>query len=212
MYGKLFWDDLYRAHLLDVPWMSDTHTQRHLNIITKYLVDVTGKTLLDYGCGNGRIAYHFYELGAIVTLADISETLVNWLLKEYASTSIQVVTAATPFDINHKEHSYDIVIAGALFHHIQPELWYSFLIGFADLLKPGGQMIISGWDESDVLFSKTNRAPYTNEPTWPINSLRSVIVSSGLYRIIDETQYDYTLPEFFYEHRVFRFFNLQRHF
>ena len=209
MYGKRFWNNLYRAHLHDVPWMSEMHTQRHLNIMERCLPSVEGKTLLDYGCGNGRIAYHFYEKGAKVTLADISDTLVEWLKEEYRSSDIKILQAATPFDITNDFHSFDVIIVGAVFHHVQPELWWSFLVGFSELIAPSGTMVVSGWDETDPLFSQTNKAPYTHEPTWPINGLRDIILDGGLFEIVDDSRYQYALPEFFHENRVFRYYTLK---
>lgn len=214
MYSKQFWDELYQAHLHDVPWMSDTHTERHLRIMEQCLPFVEGKTLLDYGCGNGKIAYHFYKMGAKVTLADISDTLVAWLKDEYRESNIEILQAATPFDIIRmhpvRKRCYDILIVGAVFHHVQPDLWNSFLIGFSELVKPSGTMVVSGWDGEDVLFSRTNKAPYTHEPTWPIDDLHGLIIENDLFEIVNEIRYQYTLPEFFNENRTFRYYILRR--
>lgn len=209
MYSKLFWDNLYQTHLNDVPWMSDMHSQIHLNIINQYVDSVRGKHILDYGCGNGKIAYYYYKLGAELTLVDISDTLVTKLRKEYKDTDIKIRTATTPFDLSNIFNTFDIVMACALLHHIRPDLWNSFLNGFFELTKLSGIVIISGWDNSDILFSKTNIAPYTKEPTWPINKLHDTIISNGLFEITHEFRYQYSLPQYFKENRVFRYYILK---
>lgn len=210
MYSKRFWDELYRTHINDVPWMSESHTRSHLIIMEKYLHSVQGKRLMDYGCGNGEMGYHFYEMGADVTLVDISDTLVGWLCDKYAASRMRILQAATPFDMLNEGFVFDIVIAGAVFHHIQPDLWKSFLVGFSELVVPGGLVVISGWDKSDVLFSVTNKAPYTHEPIWPINGLYDVIVNDGSFDIIEDVRYSYALPEFFHEDRIFRYYMLKK--
>ena len=57
MYSREEWDDIYKAHLYDAPWMSEICAEGHIEFLKQFLPNVKAKRLLDYGCGNGLIAY-----------------------------------------------------------------------------------------------------------------------------------------------------------
>lgn len=209
MYSREEWDDIYKAHIDDAPWMSKICTEGHIAFLDQYLPDVQGKRLLDYGCGNGLIAYHYSQKGAIVELADISDSLVDWLKEKYSKEGFKIFQCATPQDIDDDDGLYDIIIANSLFHHVQPELWTSFLKGFANLLVPKGLLLLSGWDESDD-FAKVRVALYTKKTTWPITNIGRNIESTRQFDIIDEKVHGVGLPGFFENNKMFKYYVLKK--
>ena len=104
---------------------------------------------------------------------------------------------------------FDIIIANSLFHHVQPELWNSFLKGFADLLKQNGMLLLSGWDESDDV-AKKSIAPYTQKKIWPITSIIKNIKKVRRYEIIAEEVRQLPLPGFFDNNKIFMYYVLKR--
>lgn len=197
MYTREFWDDVYRKHFYDAPWMSNSCVRAHISNIEKYLSDFEGKSLLDYGCGNGKLAYHFYKAGATVDLADISDELVEWLKKKYRKHDIGIYNVATPAELRKYGKSYDIVVATSFFHHIEPDLWKDFLLDFSTILKRDGLLVIGGWDETDeVIAEDQNTARFTGQRTWPINTMSSVIEEMEEYDMIVNTLEDLAIDAF----------------
>lgn len=209
MYSREEWNDIYKIHMKDAPWMSKVCAEGHLAYLDRYLNDVNGKRLLDYGCGHGLIAYHYYQKGATVELADISDVLVNQLKKKYKKEGFKIHLVSTPQDIDEDKGQYDIIIANALFHHIQPELWTSFLKGFAQLLKTEGILLLSGWDDSEFI-AKTHRAPFTQKPTWSISSIGKNIRCTHRFDIIAEEVHDLELDGYFINNKKFKYYVLKK--
>ena len=210
MYSKQEWDDIYKFHFYDAPWMSESCAKEHLVYLDRYLPEVREKKILDYGCGNGLIAYHFFKKGAIVDLVDISDNLVTWLKDRYTKVGINnIFRVSTPQDIDNDNNMYDIIIANSLFHHIQPELWTNFLKGFAELLKPDGLLVLSGWDETEA-FAKNKEAPYTKKVTWPISKIDQNIKLSHRFSIVNEEVHPIRLPEFFKSDKIFKYYVLKK--
>jgi cyclopropane fatty-acyl-phospholipid synthase-like methyltransferase len=209
MYSKEVWNEIYKTHISDAPWMSRKCADGHIAILEQYLDDVKGKKMLDYGCGNGLIAYHFFQKGAIVDLADISDNLLVKLREKYEKEGIRVFQTVTPQDIDEENGPYDIIIANSLFHHIHPALWTNFLKGFADIMASGGLLLLSGWDESDD-FAKEKFAPYTQKTTWPITTISQNIQRTHRFDIIKEETRSIEIPDYFKNNKIFKYYVLKK--
>lgn len=197
--------------MTDAPWMSDSCVKNQIGFMEQNLKNVKGKRLLDYGCGDAQVSFYFYQKGAIVDLADISDDLIIWLKSKYKDyTDINIFQAATPQDIPDDNGLYDIIAANCLFHHIQPELWNSFLKGFSNILKKDGFLVISGWDETDEFLKKEQIAAFTNNKAWPITSLRNNIDKMNRYDVLVDTIRLMELPQYFNMSRKFRYYFLRR--
>jgi len=100
------------------------------------LGDLTGKTLLDYGCGMGEESIYFAKLGATVTGIDISEVGVASLKKraefhKLPVTALQMRVDPTTF----ADASFDRIHGLGILHHV------GIGAGLREvdrLLKPGG--------------------------------------------------------------------------
>lgn len=120
----------------------------------EYLRD--GDSLLDLGCGNGRV-YEFLQKGekdVRYTGLDFSEKLIEQGRKKYPDAAF-VVSDMT--ELPFKEESFDHVWAIASFHHLPTrELRKRCLDEIQRVLKPGGYFIMTCWS----LFQKKYRSAF----------------------------------------------------
>lgn len=113
-----------------------------LNYIQKY-VDLSGKTVLDVGCGGGILAESVASLGAKVTGIDLAEKsleVAKLHLKEsqlevdYQKISVEELAEQAP-------HSFDTVLCMEMLEHVpHPDL---IIKACEKLVKPGGNVFFS---------------------------------------------------------------------
>jgi SAM-dependent methyltransferase len=100
--------------------------------------DITGKRLLDLGCGLGEYSLFFAEHGAQVTAIDTSAVAIEALRAHCAQDSIANVNpvVASAFDID-QLGPFDAVFGSMILHHLEP------FDHFAEVLRaamvPGGR-------------------------------------------------------------------------
>jgi 2-polyprenyl-3-methyl-5-hydroxy-6-metoxy-1,4-benzoquinol methylase len=101
-----------------------------------------GKTLLDFGCGEGQVATQLAMLGADVTGIDISPELIQLAqrraeLDHVGDRSHFLVCdlLKEPFPKNH----FDLIMCSAVLHHVNHT---AVLLGLRECLKPGGRIVI----------------------------------------------------------------------
>lgn len=103
---------------------------------TKHLAP--GARVLDAGCGSGRDAKAFLEMGYQVEAFDASPAMVE-LAREHAGLPVQVMTFA---DVEWKEEFDGIWCCASLLHVPAVEL-PGVMRRLADALKPGGVWYVS---------------------------------------------------------------------
>jgi len=192
-YGKQEWDEIYKRHYVDAPWMNDCWKLSIMDLVNQYLPK-NARTLLDYGCGSGYLGYNFYLKGLQVDLSDISSVLIDKIRMKYKDTSMGFFYTNTPDDLAGKK--YDVIIAWALFHHLDPIDWKPFLEGFYRLLNKDGILVIGGWDASDVIVKEDgNKARYANHETWCINTL-SNLFDDEKFLLVNDSVLFFDIPPF----------------
>lgn len=105
--------------------------------------DITGKRLLDLGCGAGENSVYFAKKGALCTAADYSQGMVEVALKlaEINGVKIEGCTV-NAMALDFPDNSFDIVYASNLLHHLpEPE---KAIREMHRVLKPGGKACF--WD------------------------------------------------------------------
>jgi SAM-dependent methyltransferase len=111
--------------------------------ILQHLGDVTGKKLLDLGCGAGENSVYFAKKGADCIASDYSPGMVEVALKLAANNGVKVTGATVnAMALDFPDNSFDIVYASNLLHHLpDPQACISEM---QRVLKPGGQACF--WD------------------------------------------------------------------
>ncbi|MDR0747277.1 MAG: class I SAM-dependent methyltransferase, partial [Helicobacteraceae bacterium] len=145
---------------LETGQISTIDAQISLEIITEAAKRIRphAKTLLDIGCGAGN--YTIKMLSKIpnleCSLLDLSSPMLN---KAHERVSVHTTNNVRTIqsDIRTallKEEYFDIILAGALFHHLRnDDDWEQVFKKIYNLLKPNGCLMISDLviQDSDVL-------------------------------------------------------------
>lgn len=112
-----------------------------------YLVDqyvTPGISVLDLGCGNGRLAELVNERKASYVGVDVSRQLIDIAKKRYPNNDFRV---GSIMRIDAPDNCFDVVFLIASFHHIPSmRLRADALTEIARVTKSGGTIIMLNWN------------------------------------------------------------------
>jgi len=160
-----FDNDVERFSNLDTGQLSTIDAKLSLELITESAKRIIpdAENLLDIGCGAGN-----YTLMMLTKLPDLNCTLVDlskpMLDKAYERVSLHTHKNVTILqgdirEVGLKENNYDIILAGAVLHHLRDDKdWETTFEKLYKLLRPGGCLMIS-----DLITQDTE---LLNEYTW----------------------------------------------
>lgn len=123
-----------RHRLIDfVPVMS------RYELVRDRLGDVSGMAILDAGCGDGRFCYEWRDSGARLVGVDYSERAIAFARAfvpeaEFHCADVSEMGAHGPFD--------RAVLIETL-EHVPPDEVSGFLRSIANVLRPGGKLIVT---------------------------------------------------------------------
>ncbi len=160
-----FDNDVERFSNLDTGQVATIDAQISLELITEASkrIKPNAENILDIGCGAGN--YSLKMLSKMpnlnCTLVDLSKPMLDKAQERVsAKTNNSVTTLQGDIrDIELKENNFDIILAGAVLHHLRNDKdWETTFRKLYDLLKPGGCLMIS-----DLITQETEAV---NEYTW----------------------------------------------
>lgn len=160
-----FDNDVERFSNLDTGQVATIDAKISLELLTEASKRIipNAKNLLDIGCGAGN-----YSLKMLTKIANLNCTLVD-LSKPMLDKAKERVSAKTNNkveiiqgdirEVDLKGNSFDIILAGAVLHHLRDDNdWETTFRKLFRLLKPGGCLMIS-----DLITQETSAV---NEYTW----------------------------------------------
>ncbi|MFA5925686.1 MAG: class I SAM-dependent methyltransferase [Parcubacteria group bacterium] len=113
----------------------------------KNLVESDGY-ILDFGCGNGRLAGFFEGNYGKYVGTDISQKLLNIARQRYSSEKTEFIKVNPMFErLPFGDGYFDTVFSIAVFHHF-PSREYALQVSkeLYRISKPGGKIVISVWN------------------------------------------------------------------
>ncbi len=128
-----FWDDVYSNTSAYRSVRAEVHAAH------EYFGDLTGKTLVDIGCGPGPATLAFAGMGAGNVIAlDVAQKTISELKTYCAEQNIANVTPMCISAINIEDIGpVDFVFGSMILHHLEP--FAKFVSGLDRILKPGGR-------------------------------------------------------------------------
>lgn len=102
--------------------------------------DVTGRRILDAGCGAGPLLESLRERGALVTGFDASAKMLELARKRLGDdAALQVADIGAPLPF--PDGAFDDVVAALVLHYLED--WTAPLAEIRRVLKPGGRLIMA---------------------------------------------------------------------
>ncbi|MEU4771373.1 class I SAM-dependent methyltransferase [Micromonospora sp. NPDC023644] len=102
--------------------------------------DVSGRRILDAGCGSGPLSAALRARGAVVTGFDVSAAMVDLARRRLGEDAdLHVADLSTPLPFADAE--FDDVVASLVLHYLED--WSGPLAELRRVLKPGGRLILS---------------------------------------------------------------------
>ncbi len=176
------WSQYWRSHGAAVgDWDSLSHTI--FLTIVRGSGPLTGKSVMEAGCGTGRISRRLATLGARVTCLDIAPEALELAKGQFQgvpdASYIQASILSLP-----PEHRDDIIWNAGVLEHFDPDDQRKAIGEFLRALKPDGRIIIlTPYARSFLyrvvkfLLERLRRWPYGNET--PVLSLAVAIPAHG---------------------------------
>lgn len=109
-----------------------------MKFVRELLPSLEGKTILDVGCGDGRISLQFQKENW-VTLVDQSQKMLD-LAKANITHEDRVTTVCSELTRFVPKRKFDVVICVGLLAHL--DKWKSTIHRIDDLVRPGGLCVL----------------------------------------------------------------------
>jgi 2-polyprenyl-3-methyl-5-hydroxy-6-metoxy-1,4-benzoquinol methylase len=141
--------------------------------------DLTGRDLLDAGCGTGLFSQIAVERGARVTSVDVGESLLSEVAKKCESRRV----VGSVMDLPFPDESFDYVVCTEVIEHtVEP---HRGVAEVARVLRPGGTLVLTTpnhrWHFAIRLANMLKLRPYGGLENWARwRQLRSWLEQSGL--------------------------------
>lgn len=111
-----------------------------------------GDSLLDLGCGNGRLVDLVNDLKVNYLGVDNSQGLIDCAKKSFPDKKFQVQDA---LNLDLVENSFDVVLCVSVLNHIEKENQQRFVENIKKVLKPDGTLLLSNWNMWNIKGKKS---------------------------------------------------------
>ena len=105
-------------------------------------------SILDFGCGCGRVIRHFSFLGKRMYGVDYNPKLAKWCQKSLPFGSFSTNNLLPP--LNFADNSFDLIYALSVFTHLPESAQIAWMKEFHRILKPNGYLLITTRGEGEA--------------------------------------------------------------
>lgn len=99
------------------------------------------RSILDFGCGCGRVTRHWSALAAAVHGTDLNPRLVDWCRRRLTFGRFQVNGLHPP--LAYDGEKFDLVYALSVFTHLPEPLQLPWMAELQRVLRPGGHLLLT---------------------------------------------------------------------
>jgi len=120
----------------------------------KVLLDYVGEgdSVLDVGCGNGRLVEGLKEKNVKYLGIDFSEKLIAEARKKYPHHEFAVVDLA---EFHSDQAKYDVVFCLSVLNHFPKDFQEKIILNIKSALKPGGCLLMINWNLWNIKSKKS---------------------------------------------------------
>jgi SAM-dependent methyltransferase len=130
-------------------------------LVREALGEVSGRSVLDLGCGTGRHTLWLAGTGALVTAVDFSDVMLARARAKPCADLVRFVVHDLHRPLPFSDGSFDAVVSGLVLEHLR-EL-RPFFGEARRVLKPGGQAVVSAMHPA--MFLRGVQARFTDPST-----------------------------------------------
>ena len=102
---------------------------------------LSGATILEIGCGNGRMTGDMAKYAAKIVATDLDEEVLELAAKNINAENVEFLYTRDGF-AKLPEQTFDLVIYTLSLHHIPPDKMIENLCHSGSLLKDGGKIVV----------------------------------------------------------------------
>ncbi|MCX6205030.1 MAG: class I SAM-dependent methyltransferase [Bacteroidetes bacterium] len=120
------------------------------NLAAKEILDWTREyipeempTILDWGCGTGRITQHLHQYNPYALLygADINQKMIDWDHQNIKDVHFSLISSDPPTD--YPANYFDLVYGISVFTHLTSKLQDAWMVELQRIIKPSSILLIT---------------------------------------------------------------------